>query len=613
MDGPSQSDRGLPVGQGVPSEGVEGAPHKSALISPWRTRTVAIVFACVGLALVARLVQVQVVQHAEFVQRAQRHQSFTETVLARPGEILDRQGRVLATSIATQSLYLDPARVRDPNDVAARLALALPIDPTDLAARLLAAKSSRFLWVQRRLAPAQAAAVRDLGLPPEVFGFRAEFQRHYPQGPIAAQLLGLRDIDNVGRGGLEEAFDVRLKGEPGERRVRRDARGYVVAVLDADSRPPRDGVQVRTTIDSLLQLQVERRLAAALAEWQPKSCTAIVMVPQSGEILTLASAPAFDPNQPAAVAPGAWKNQAVASMFEPGSTFKPFVVAWALDRGLLARDESLHCGWGAYRMGRRVLHDHHAYGELSVTDVLVKSSNIGMAKIGERLTNDELHRLCTAFGFGRLTGIGLPSELPGVVRPFDEWNSYSTGSIPMGQELAATPLQIITAHAVLANEGRTIIPRLVSAVSDTAKDLPAITTDTPPLVSAETAQWLISGPMREVVTRGTGKGAQIPGYSVFGKTGTAQVVDESGRYSHDRHICSFICGAPVDHPRALVLVVVEEPQGDGVQYGGTVAAPIARDVLELSLTHLAVPPDIQSELPPKRSASRRSGERRLSR
>jgi cell division protein FtsI/penicillin-binding protein 2 len=443
-----------------------------------------------------------------------------------------------------------------------------------------------------------------------VYGFREEFQRHYPQGPVAAHVLGLRDVDNLGRGGVEEACNELLRGKPGERRVRRDARGYVVEVLEAQSRPPLDGTNVQTTLDSLLQLKVEARLAELMTEHRPKSCTSIVMLPDSGEIIALASCPTFDPNRPQEVEPGAWKNQALASMFEPGSTFKPFVVAWALDRGLLERDEELHCGWGAYRMGRRVLHDHHAYGELSVTDVLVKSSNVGMAKIGERLTNVELYRACAAFGFGRTTGLGLPGELPGMLRAFEDWTSYSTGSIPMGQELAATPLQIITAHAALANGGRLVTPRLVRPITNGPT---AAVTVVAPVVTPETAAWLVAGPMREVVSRGTGKEAKLPGYSVFGKTGTAQVVDPAtGRYSHSRHICSFICGAPASAPEVLVLVVVEEPQGPGVQYGGTVAAPAARDILQAALGHLRVEPDIPSELPAARTAEE-SGPRRSTR
>ncbi|MFV0445398.1 MAG: peptidoglycan D,D-transpeptidase FtsI family protein [Planctomycetaceae bacterium] len=581
------------------------ASDSAVAISSWRIRGVVILFASVGLVLVVRLLQIQVWQHQEFQQRADQYQTGTEIVPARPGDIVDREDRVLATSIQAYSLYLDPSRVSDPQDIADRLALILPLDAAALAQRLREASASKFLWVQRRLTAEQAVAVRGLGLSTDLCGFRDEHQRHYPQGPIAAHLLGLRDVDNLGHGGLEEAYDADLRGTPGQREVRRDARGFVTAVLDSATEPPRNGARIETTIDSLLQLRVERRLQSALDQWQPKSVTAIVMNPQTGELLTLACAPTFDPNRPGDVPENAWKNQAIASVFEPGSTFKPLVVAWALDRGRLERNELLHCGWGSYRMGRRVLHDHHAYGELSVTDVLVKSSNVGMAKIGERLENSELQKLCTAFGFGRSTGLGLPGELAGIVRPFSEWNSYSTGSIPMGQELAATPLQIITAHAALASGGRRIRPRLVRQVGSSPPE--AALEIVAPIVNPDTARWLIAGPMREVVTRGTGKAARIPGYSVFGKTGTAQVVDaETGRYSHNRHICSFLCGAPVDDPQLLVLVVLEEPQGPGVQYGGTVAAPIARDVLQLALEQLHIPPDLPSELPSSRMSDRSS-------
>lgn len=585
-------------------------PPAGSDVPAWRVRLLCGGLGLLGLVLAVRVIEIQWWRHAEFAARAARIQSWVEPVPARPGLILDRTGRVLAASTPAASLYLDPQRVADPEIVARRLASVLPISSEQLTARLQAAGGSRFLWVQRRLSPAQVLAVQDLGLPTNCYGFREEFQRHYPQGTIAAHVLGLRDIDGIGRGGLEEAHDAALRGTPGERRVRRDARGYVVEVLTDESRAPVDGDQICTTIDSVLQLRVEERLARLAASSQPKSCTAIVMLPESGEMIALASYPAFDPNQPQSVPAGAWKNQAVASMFEPGSTFKPLIVGWALDRGLLQRDELLHCGWGAYRMGHRVLHDHHAYGELSVTDVLVKSSNIGMARIGERLTNAELYRACAAFGFGRPTALGLPGELPGLLRPLDEWTSYSTGSIPMGQELSATPLQIITAHAALANGGRRVTPRLVRSTAPGSAAAPEVVA---PILSPETAQWLIAGPMREVVTRGTGKEARIPGYSVFGKTGTAQVVDEAtGRYSHDRHICSFICGAPVDQPRALVLVSVEEPQGPGVQYGGTVAAPVARDILQLALQHLGVPPDIPAELPPEQTA-KSTGEARVPR
>lgn len=573
----------------------EAQPVTSA---PWRERCLVLGFCSLALVIALRLVQLQCLKHDEFARGARRMQTWEEVLPARPGDILDRHGRVLATSTTTASLFVDPQFIDDPEDLASRLAEALHLDRAALATKLRNAAGKRFVWIKRRLSPEEAVRVRDLHLPRHVAGMREEFLRHYPQGALAAHVLGLRDIDNRGRGGLEEAAETLLAGEPGRRRWQRDAHGFVLTPLDDGTTPPRHGRNVVTTLDSVLQIAVEQRLEQLVEQSRPRSCAAIVMTPANTEVLALASRPAFDPNQPELAPADGWKNQALASIFEPGSTFKPFVVAWALEHGLLQPDEILDCHQGAYRMGRRVLHDHHAYGDLSVTDVLVKSSNIGMALIGERLTNAGLHQACTAFGFGRPTGIGLPGELPGLLRPLPEWTSYSTGSIPMGQELSTTPLQLITAHAALANGGRLTTPRLVLSPHVDAPTAPRplrapVVTQ---VVSEPTARWLVAGPMREVVTRGTGQQAKIPGYSVFGKTGTAQMVDpETGRYSHTRHICSFVCGAPATDPQVLVLVMIEEPQGPGVQYGGTVAAPVARDILEAALIRLEIAPDLTRE------------------
>ena len=298
-----------------------------------------------------------------------------------------------------------------------------------------------------------------------------------------------------------------------------------------------------------------------------------------------------------------WRNHAIASMFEPGSTFKPFIVAAAIDRGVVQPDEEFHCSHGVYRMGRRVLHDHHSYGLLNVTDILVKSSNIGMAKIGERLENEGLFAAATAFGFGRQTGIELPGELPGQLNPFEKWTSYSTGSIPMGQEIATTPLQVAAAHAALANHGTYLSPHLLLQIEGEGVEKPTIIGRD--IVSRGTADWLVTHPMTEVVTRGTGKKAQIPGYTVFGKTGTAQKLESNGTYSHSRHIGSFACGAPANDPKAIVLIAVDEPTAGPSTFGGVVAAPAAADILKLTLNYLNVPPDKPEELEPKPTSRRR--------
>lgn len=559
------------------------APESARTDDPgtWRVRCVAVFVLLVWCVIAGRLIELQWLRHEELSRRAARIQTWSETLLARPGNILDRYGQVLATSTTTKSVFVDPHFVTDPEDVAAQLASALGLDAKVLADKLRQVQDKRFVWIKRRISEDEAAAVRELSLPREAVGFREDYRRHYPQGALAAHVLGLRGIDNHGHGGIEEGWDALLRGEDGRRTLQRDARGYVVDVIDGESQPPRHGADIVSTIDVVLQRDVERRLDELVQEWSPVSTAAIVMDPATGEVLAMASRPAFDPNHPGQVPPDAWRNQAIASVFEPGSTFKPMIVAWAMEQGLLEPDEEIHCEHGAYRMGRRVLHDHHSYGRLSVTDILVKSSNIGMAKIGERLTNPGLQAACRAFGFGRPTGIGLPGELPGLVRPFSKWDGYSTGSIPMGQELATTPLQLLTAHCGLAHGGRLMPPAIVR---DTKRTASSIVT---PVVSAETADWVVQGPMLEVVTRGTGKKAAIPGVNVFGKTGTSQVVDpQTGAYSHSRHICSFVCGAPAESPRAVVLVMVEEPQGAGVQYGGTVAAPPARDILATTLRRL---------------------------
>jgi cell division protein FtsI/penicillin-binding protein 2 len=371
-------------------------------------------------------------------------------------------------------------------------------------------------------------------------------------------------------------------------------------VIDVDAAAavePKHGMNVRLTIDSLLQADVERRLDQLMEECAPLAACAIVIDPKTGEVLAMASRPqmpGFHEDEPRGSPADAeslgWRNHAIASMFEPGSTFKPFVVGRALDQGLIQRDDIFDCEFGSYRMGRRVLHDHHSYGKLSVTDILVKSSNIGMAKIGERLTNSGLFETASAFGFGQRTGIEVPGELDGQMHPLDKWTSYSTGSIPMGQELAATPLQVVAAHAAIANGGRYLSPHLVLGVDGPASVQPAIVSRD--VLSQETAQWLITEPMVDVITRGTGQKAKLKGYSVFGKTGTAQKLDlTNGGYTHSKHIGSFVCGAPANDPQAVVLVSVDEPSRGPSHFGGIVAAPPAADILRMTLERLGVKPD----------------------
>ena len=559
--------------------------------NPVRARLVVTIIGLGWLILSARLIQLQWVQRDKFAGKAEQQRELVEETPARPGDIVDRQGRLLATTLATRSLYVVPAKITDPRQVAEALSSVLGLSSDGLTEKIAGNSQRQFLWIKRRLTEAEITAVRKLALPKVLWGFRDEYRREYPQGVVAAQVIGLRDIDGVGRGGIEERFDSRLRGQSGKRHVARDSRGHVIEILDKDQQAPVAGQNVRLTLDVVVQLYAERELDEVMKEWQPESCSAIVIDPTNGDILAMATRPTFDPNRPQDASPESWKNRAIADIYEPGSTFKPMIVSYGLDQGLIQRDENFHCQNGEYRMGRRVLHDHHRYGLLSLTDVLVKSSNIGMAKIGERMGNEQLEKAATLFGFGRKTGIELPGELVGILRPLKQWTSYSTGSIPMGHEIATTPLQLITAHAALANGGELVRPRIV--LQDQQDSISAMSRMTTSTVSRETAQWIIEHPMQEVVVRGTGKKARIPGYHVFGKTGTAQCLSADGGYVHGKYISSFVCGAPVESPRLLTLVVVNQSSVGGETFGGKVAAPAAANILRQALVYLRISPDDQ--------------------
>ena len=555
----------------------------------WRTRWVVTVIGLGWLVLAGRLIQLQWFQQDQFADKAERQRALIEEISARPGDIVDRQGRLLATTVSTRSLYLVPSRIQSPADVAKALGESLEIPHEYLLQRIADNSQRQFLWVKRRLSDAEVERVRQLNLPKLAWGFRDEYRREYPQGLVAAHVLGLRDIDGNGRGGIEERFDTELRGQHGQRQIARDSRGHVIEILDDELHPARPGRTIRLSIDVVVQLYAERELDQVMSEWKPESCCAVVIDPQNGDVLAMATRPTFDPNHPQDASPQSWKNRAIADIYEPGSTFKPMIVGYGLDRGILQRDDNFHCENGQYRMGRRLLHDHHRYGKLNLTDVLVKSSNIGMAKIGERLENPGLYEAATLFGFGRRTGIQLPGELPGILRPLDEWTSYSTGSIPMGHELATTPLQLITAHAALANGGRLLRPRIV--LQDHADAVETLDGMMEAVIGEETARWIVEHPMQEVVTRGTGKKAGIPGYHVFGKTGTAQCLSPDGGYLHGKYISSFVCGAPVESPRLLALVVVNQSSVGGETFGGRVAAPAAANILRQSLVYLRISPD----------------------
>lgn len=540
--------------------------------------------------IAVRLVHLQLGKHQKFSTHAVAQQTFEDRIPARLGDIVDRHGHLLATSSTCLSLYVDPSRLVDPAAFAQQVATVLDVDPVSLVSRIEERRTRQFLWMRRRLNDDQADALLKLDLPAHGWGLREELKRVYPHGELAAHLLGWRNIDGVPQAGLEKSLNHLLQGEDGRRTLVRDARGYVIEVLEEITHPPQHGTTVVLTLDAEIQKAAEKRLDALVDEWRPRSASTVVLDPRTGDVLAMASRPTFEPARPSDV-PEAWTNPVVASAFEPGSTMKPCIAAWAIDQELIGRDDTFVCN-GTYQMGTRTLHDHRALGRLDVTGIITHSSNIGMAQIGERMGNDNLFSAVQAFGLGRRTGIELPGESAGFVRPLEQWDDYSTGSVPMGQELSLTPLQMISAHAALANGGRLLTPHLVLRVADDDA-LPHDVLSTR-ILSESTARWMTTGPLVEVVRRGTARRAAIEGVTVFAKTGTAQKYDpELGAYSNESYVSSCICGAPAEVPRLLVLVTVDEVTTTTAPSGGKVAAPAASDILKAALDAIQSPPPSQ--------------------
>lgn len=526
-----------------------------------------------GLCLLGRLLQIQIVEGSRWCHRAVNQRLDYLELRARPGDILDRRGRVLVTSQLCQSLYVSPCKMTHLWQAATELAAALGLDRDELFMKLGAYAQRQFVWIKRHLTDQEAARVEQLKWPPEIWGFQQEFRRVYPLGTCAVQVLGYRSIDGEGLAGVEKSGDERLRGTPGKQRVIRDALGRNVYVFAHADPPVKHGEPLELTLEASMQEVVEQQLERLHKTWHPVSSCGIVMSAQTAEILAMASHPKPGENFPRKNDAPSWVNRAIAWQYEPGSTLKPCIVAYGLQLGVIHTKESIDCEWGLYRMGRRLLHDHRSFGRLSLHDVLVLSSNIGMAKIGERLGRERLYAALRAFHLGMPTGIELPGELPGLIRPIEEWTEYSLGSIPIGQELAVTPLQLLAAYSCLVTAGEYRKPTLFKSLTTTVKP-----SSENRVINPEIARWLRTGPLLDVIRRGTGRLAFRRELPMFGKTGTSQIAIPGQGYSEDLVVCSFIGGTPVDDPQLICLVVAERPQGAQAT-GGRVAAPIAAEIL----------------------------------
>lgn len=547
------------------------------------------------VALVGRLVYINAYHGPRLMAKAERQQRSVIPLQPRRGWIVDCRGRIISGTTLRKSVFADPQAIPDKEYAAQVLSQILGIDPGEIVPDLLHAGDRRFFVIRRGVTDAQAEAVEAAGI--HGLDTFTEPVRSYPMGELASPLIGFVAPDGVGVSGLEHQCDAWLRGESGLKTIVRDARRKAFWLAEGGYRPPRDGLHVVLTIDTEIQANVERALGEAVTHFRAESGIAIVMQPQTGAVLAMANYPLFDPNNYRDYGSERYRNRTITDPYEPGSTFKPFIAAAALHEGLVKFGEVFDCESGSWTHGARTLKDHHRYDFLTFEEVLIKSSNIGMGKIGQRMGNAMLYRYVKAFGFGEKTGVGLDGESAGIVHPLSTWGPFSTTSIPMGQEISVTPLQLCRAYCAFANGGKLVTPFVLRAIMDA--DGRVVTDLTPPQADLQVLPENIMKSMRDkilvnVVNNSSKKGAKLSNYQVFGKTGTAQIAKAKGKgkgFEANAYVSSFVGGAPARDPQLMVLVAIRRPDKSIGYYGADVAAPVAGEILRHSLAYLQVPPD----------------------
>jgi cell division protein FtsI (penicillin-binding protein 3) len=550
-----------------------------------RIWVLAMVFCGLLFVVAARAVQVQVLWGPELAARAKGQYETSVATSARRGTIRDTRGSPLAVSLELTSVGAHPRQIDDPAKVARRLAPLLKLR-TDAVSRSLAAKRP-FVWIKRQALPDEVKAVEALKL--EGISFHHEYRRFYPNKTLAAQVLGFCNIDGKGMEGIEHFYDQHLNADAGSRKALRDALGRHFAADDEAARLPA-GNDVVLTIDNTIQHLAETAVENAVTTNEAISGMALVMDPATGAILAMAHYPFFNPNNFSSATPQLWRNRIVADSFEPGSTMKIFTAAAALDRGGFAPKSTFFCENGSYRIGRHTIHDTKPHGVLTMQDVVMCSSNIGAVKIGQGLGRQVLHQTLTDFNFGRPLGVDFPGETGGDLSPYSQWTNVDAAAIAFGQGVSASALQLASATAAIANHGILMQPYLVKEIRDPSGRLVQGVVPKPlrRVVSERSAAQLRSILGTVVHDGGTGTNAALIGYTAGGKTGTAQKVDPAGGYARGRYIGSFVGFAPLENPRIVVLVSIDEPRR--AHYGGVVAAPAFREICQKSLDYLNVPP-----------------------
>ncbi len=532
----------------------------------------------------ARLVYLQVVSHEELTARAEGQQRRSIEAHPKRGEILDRDGRVLAYSVDGDAIYAVPNQISDPPGTASALCSALGCSDerrASLESRL--SRSSLFEYVGRQVPPDIAHRVADSNL--AGVGFLPENRRYYPNAELAAHVLGYVGIDNQGLSGIESTYDDEIRGRPGKILVQTDARGRAFSRVE---RPPTAGATIELTIDTYLQHIAERELERAVLEHRADAGVIVVLDPHTGETLAMANWPTFNPNTFAAAPSTARRNRAIQDIYEPGSTFKLVTASAALEEGVVTRTELFNVSAGSMSVGRSRVFDMAVHREpLTFDEIIVKSSNIGAIMVGLRLGPERMSRYIRRFGFGQALARDLPGQGSGIVHPpTDLDNERAMASVSMGYAISVTPLQMAAAVSAVANGGEFVEPRVVRAVIRNGIRAEPPVRIIRRAISSGTASEL-TRIMERVVEEGTARSAKIPGYRVAGKTGTSEKI-VNGRYSHTDHNASFVGFVPSRRPALTILVMIDTPRS-GPYTGGRVAAPVFQRVAEEALWHLAIP------------------------
>jgi cell division protein FtsI (penicillin-binding protein 3) len=540
------------------------------------------------MAVALRAVQLQIVQGEKLRRLGERQHLKEWIVQPKRGTIFDRAGEPLALSLEARSVYVRPSRLKEPKPLARMLAPILSLDAGELEQKLRTDKP--FVWVKRQITPKEAEGIKALDV--DGVGMSEEPRRYYPQGRLAGQVLGFVGRDSQGLEGLELRYDQYLRGETGSSVVERDALGRRVLVQGVQELEIPPGADMHLTLDTTIQHLAEKELEAAAAKFRAKAGIVVVAEPFTGEILALAQYPFFNPNSFSGQSSSAWRNRAVTDSFEPGSTFKAIVAAAALEEGVIGKEDLIFCEFGKYAYAGRIIHDTKEHGWLPFYKVIQYSSNIGAAKVAERLKKDRFFKYMERFGFGQLTGIDVPGEVSGLLRGAETWAPIDLATHAFGQGIATTPIQLAMAYAAIANGGFLMRPYIVRRTVGSGGKL--LISNQPHVVRrvvSENTARLLASILKGVVSEGgTGVMAGVEGFEVAGKTGTAQKPDlVRGGYAEKKRVASFIGFVPADDPRLVLLVLLDEPEVN--VYGGVVAAPVFRRIASGALRHLGVVPE----------------------